>query len=44
MKNKQELCKYDSMFPYLQSNTLFKWPLKFFISKMNDDIPKEKYP
>ena len=25
----QDMCKSDSIFPYLQSSTLFKWLLKF---------------
>ena len=28
-KIKQNMCKSDIVFPYLQSNTLFKWLLKF---------------
>ena len=41
------MCKFDRMFPYRQSNTLFKGLLKFFflirfISKMNDNISRRK--
>ena len=25
-KIKQDMCKYDSICPYLQNSTLFKWP------------------
>ena len=28
-KIKQDMCKSDSIFPYLESSSLFKWLLKF---------------
>ena len=28
-KMTQDMCKFDSNFPYLQSGTLFKWLLEF---------------
>ena len=44
---KQDMCKCDSIFPYLQRHTLFKWLMKFnflirLISKMNDNSSEGK--
>ena len=30
----QDMCKSDSIFPYLQDSTQFKWHLKFILVKV----------
>ena len=46
-KIKQDICESDSIFPYLQRGTLFKWFFKIYLlvsftSKMTDNSYKEK--
>ena len=43
------MCKSDSIFPYLESTTLFKWLLKFIswsgsCQKLMVAVPKGKCP
>ena len=48
-RTKQYICKSNSIFPYLQSSTLFKWVLKFISwyglsQKWMTTVGKEKCP
>ena len=48
-ETEQYMCKSDSIFPYLQRVTLFKWLLKFLSwqglsEKWMMTVPKEKSP